>query len=285
VSSEHDLGAGAAVSRKMLLLSAGLGVLGALLLGLYLHRFEEQVSGGRRVALLTAIRPIERGALITDDMLGASEVPLAYVEKRAIKLADKGKILGVRAQNELDVHDTLLWSDLAISAETRDLSSLVQPGKRAVTVRASQAGSDTGGNGLLRPGDYVDVFVTFHEDSTSGAGPVAVVLLQRVLVLAVGSETQPQSFVDGKKTAYAPDRERELALSLKVEEAQLLSLARERGDIMVALRSPTDTKVIEAVPDMPIGVLTDKVRREQVQRHRPSHVGSDGPIKLKESTK
>jgi pilus assembly protein CpaB len=87
--------------------------------------------------------------------------------------------------------------------------------------------------------------------------------LQRVLVLAVGSETQPQAFVDGAaRTPGSAAREKQLTLSIKVEEAQLLSLARTRGALSVALRGPNDSKVIEGVPDMPISSLYDKVARE-----------------------
>lgn len=261
-------------SRRTLLLSAAFGVLGALLLMLYLRRFEEEVSGGGRIALVTVRRPIARGALITPDMLSTSAVPRAYVEQRAVRSSEREKIIGVRAGSALKPQDTLLWSDLSLSNEERDLSSLVQPGRRAVTVRASQAGSDPAGNGLVRPGDYVDVIVTLHiNDANTGA---AVVLLQRVLVLAVGSRTEPHRFGDAEPTAF--NVERELTLSLKLEEAQLLSLARERGTLSVALRAPNDNKVIENIADMPVSSLYDRVGREAVQRRSVAAVSGQSNL-------
>lgn len=284
MSETKELTGGGAISRRLLLISTAFGVLGAALLWLYLHRFEEQMSGGRRVQLLTVLQPIERGALITDAMLGVYEVPLAYVERRAVRAVDKSKVLGIRSAHSIDVQSTLMWSDLSLSAESRDLASLVQPGKRAVSVRASEAGSDPAGNGLVRPGHYVDVFATFRESPTGGSEPISVVLLQRVLVLAVGSETEPQGFGDAKGTAAASfGHERELTLSLKMEEAQLLSLARARGVISVALRSVDDNKIVEAVPDMPGSVLMDKTRRHSVQR-KSAIAPSDAPMRLTERT-
>jgi pilus assembly protein CpaB len=271
-------GAGAALSRRLLMVAVALGIAGALLLMLYLRRFEEEVSGGSRVQLLTILEPLERGALLTDEMLGVSEVPLAYVEQRAVKAADRAKVVGLRTGNALDVQDTLMWTDLAISSEDRDLSSLVQPGKRAITVRASEAGSDPAGNGLLRPGDYVDVIVALR-DPNGGEQSSAVVLLQRILVLAVGSKTQAQGFGDKSAESGSYGQERELTLSLKVEEAQLLSLARERGTLSVALRGPTDSKVIENLADMPTSSLYDKTARETVQRRRPS-AAAHGPVAI-----
>jgi pilus assembly protein CpaB len=270
-----DGAAQGALSRKLLLVSVALGLSGAGLLFLYLHRFEKEVSGGDRVQLLTVIQPLESGALVTDDALSVIEVPRAYVEQRAVRASDRSKVVGIRTDNALEPQDTLQWTDLAISSDDRDLSSLVQPGKRAITVRASEAGSDPAGNGLLRPGDYVDVIVTLRDEQEHSA-PAAVVLLQRVLVLAVGSKTQPQGFSDGS-SRDAWGQERELTLSLKVEEAQLLSLARERGTLSVALRGPSDSKVIEGIADMPVSSLYDKTARETVQRHRHE---PQGPIRL-----
>jgi pilus assembly protein CpaB len=275
-SGEHQ--ATGALSRRLLAVASALGLLGGGLLLLYLNRFEEEVSGGRRVQVLSVVQPIERGALITTEALAVSEVPIAYVEQRAVRAADKSKVVGIRAAQGLDAQDTLLWTDLAISSESRDLASLVQPGKRAVTVRASEAGSDPAGSGLLRPGDYVDVLVTLRDDSMDGkSSSSSIVLLQRVLVLAVGSKTEPQGFRENREQRSSYARERELTLSLKTEEVQLLSLARERGILSVALRDPTDTKIVEGIADMPLSVLYDKKSRESVQRRRTE---AQGPVRL-----
>lgn len=266
-----------ALSRRMLSIAAALGLASGGLLMLYLNRFEEEASGGRRVQVLSVVQPLARGELVVEEALAVSEVPIAYLEQRAVRAADKSKVVGIRTAHGLDAQDTLMWTDLAISAESRDLSSLVQPGKRAVTVHASEAGSDPAGNGLLRPGDYVDVLVTLRDEGLDGKRTAAVVLLQRVLVLAVGSETQPQGFADAREERAAYGRERELTLSLKMEEAQLLSLARERGTLSVALRDPMDSKIVEGIPDMPLSVLYDKTSRETLQRRRAE---AQAPVRL-----
>ncbi len=273
----EDSQAAGALSRNLLAIAAGLGLLGGGLLMLYLNRFEEEVSGGRRVQVLSIMQPLERGALITNESLAVIEVPVAYLEQRAVKAAERSKVVGIRTSHSLDARDTLLWTDLAISSENRDLSTLVQPGRRAVTVHASEAGSDPAGNGLLRPGDYVDVIVTLRDASLAGSNTSAVVLLQRVLVLAIGSETEAQGFGDARQEKQRYGHERELTLSLKVEEVQLLSLARERGTLSVALRDPGDTRVVEGIADMPLSALYDKSFREKVQKRRAE---PQGPIRL-----
>lgn len=280
-SVSSDFQAAGALSRRLLAVASAVGLLGGGLLVLYLNRFEQEVSGGARVQVLSVIAPIARGALISAEALGVTEVPVAYVEQRAVRAPDKAKIIGIRAAHDLDAQDTLLWTDLAISSESRDLSSLVQPGKRAVTVRASEAGSDPASSGLLRPGDYLDVLVTLRDESGEHKASSAVVLLQRVLVLAVGSKTEPQGFAEAREQrAGYQQRERELTLSLKTEEVQLLSLARERGTLSVALRDPSDTKIIEGIADMPVSVLYDKKSRESVQQRKSE---PQAPVRLTQS--
>jgi pilus assembly protein CpaB len=253
-----ELGRG---SRRALYLAVLVGLVSAALLMLYLRRFEQEVAGGSKVAVLGLRKPVARGELITDDALTTFEVPLAYVERRAVKQLDRQKVIGVRAASALTAQDSLLWSDLVLSNDNRDLAALIQPGKRAVTVRASEAGSDPAGNGLVHPGDYVDVVVTLMEEGDTLS---SVVLLQRVLVLAVGSETTALNQVDTNKKDERRGAQRELTLSLKMEEVQLLTLAREKGRLSVALRAPTDTRVIDDMPDLALTSLFDKEVRETI---------------------
>jgi pilus assembly protein CpaB len=248
-------------SRRALYVAMLVGLVSVALLMLYLRRFEQEVAGGNKVAVLGLRKPLARGELVTDDALTVFEVPLAYVERRSVKQVDRQKVVGVRAAGALTAQDLLLWSDLVLSNDNRDLATLIQPGKRAVTVKASEAGSDPAGNGLVHPGDYVDVVVTLKED---GDPPTltSVVLLQRVLVLAVGSETTALSQVEEKNERRGAQRE--LTLSLTMEEVQLLTLAREKGRLSVALRSPGDAKVIDNMPDLSLTSLYNKEARESV---------------------
>ena len=114
-------------------------LLGVVLLFLYTKRFEREASGGEKIRLLVAIKPIERGKPITEEMLSTHEVPMAYVEDRAIKEVDKSKILGIKVGTTIQAQQTLMWTDLTTAnEERRDLSSLIVPGSRAVTIRTKR---------------------------------------------------------------------------------------------------------------------------------------------------
>jgi pilus assembly protein CpaB len=261
------------MNRRALLAAVALASMGASLLFFYLRRYEQEASGGERVRLLATVKPLERGSIITEDALA---IPQAYVEDRAIKAIDKPKVVGLRVGGAVAAQQTLFWSDLAVANdERRDLSSLIQPGNRALAVRAA---SDDKSFALMHPGDYVDVIATLPADKADkGDNRTAVVLLQRVLVLAVGLDTEARSGSDGARTS---SRDLILTVSVGLQEAQLLALAIDKGKLSVALRNPGDPRVQEGAPDMSSAALSDTKTRSEVQKTRRA-----GPIKLEGPSK
>jgi pilus assembly protein CpaB len=251
-----------------------------LLLFAYLHRFEQEMSGGQRVEVLFAIKPIERGEVIREEMLATRSIPIAYLEHRAIKAAERARILGIPSAAAVAPQETLMWTDLAITTEDRSLSSLVQTGRRAMTVRAAGGMDDTRGNALIRPGDYVDVVLTSegHADSRDAASSV---LLQRVLVLAVGQQTRGGG-PDAKGNDYATQQDKLLTLSLSLEETQIVAMAVERGRLSVVVRNPDDTGVQNDIPDFKASALVDvKARVQATGRARGS---ANAPVRIEESS-
>jgi pilus assembly protein CpaB len=295
-------------NRRAALVSFILGLVSILLLMLYMRRYERDMSGGERVRLVVALKPIKRGTLITEDLLSTRDVPVAYVEDRAIKANEASKIIGIRAATQVAAQGLLMWTDLAVASEERDLSSLVQPGKRAMTVRASN-NDERKSNALIRPGDYVDVLVTVNEPEPDSGKPSSkandsklssesgksVVLLQRILVLAIGLDTEPQAVSASQKNKQQTSRDMVLTLSLNLQEGQLLQLASEKGHLSVAVRNPEDQRVVDGIPDMPTSALFDSAAREKIQNSRRSQPTPppapapaptpEGPIKLRSVSK
>jgi pilus assembly protein CpaB len=242
---------------RPLLFGVAVALLGVVLQFVYMRRFEEEASGGARIELLVAAQPIERGKPITAEMLGVRAVPQAYVDDRAIRAADRDKILNLRAASKVPVLQTLAWTDLiATTDDQRDLSSLVQPGNRAMPIKVTFDEALQ----LIRPGDFVDIL------SIDGEGGSSSVLLQRVLVLAAGLETTIQRSTDTRPAA----RSTLLTVSVSLQEAQLLGLAQTVGRLMVVVRNTGDPRITEAPPDISRDDLTDATARQAMQsRRRP----------------
>lgn len=262
------------MNRRALLIALTFAVLGVVLLVLYQQRFVAEASGGEKIKLIIAVKPIEHGKVITEEMLATREVPLAYVEDRAIKDVEKQKILGLRVGNTVEAQQTLMWTDLVTSNEDRrDLSSLVQPGSRAVSIQMNKEASSVA---LIRPGDYVDVFAVMNQSQSEQK--VAVVLLQRVLVLATGLDTSPDAVQLRIGQPGIGEYASLLTLSLPVTEAQLLALAQEKGKLAVVLRNPDDQRTAQSIPDLNSATLFDPVSRA---KSGMPHGGTTGPVEIR----
>jgi Flp pilus assembly protein CpaB len=109
------------------------------------------------------------------------------------------------------------------------------------------------------------------------------VLLQKILVLAVGLDTAPSAVAANAAESGDRTRERDLVLtlSLNLQEAQLVALATENGRLSVALRNPEDQHVTEGVPDLSSTSLLESRARTEIQDARRNVVPVvAGPVKI-----
>jgi pilus assembly protein CpaB len=223
---------------RPLIIAAVAAVVAATSFLAYTHQYERETSGGEGIAILAAVRRIERGTVISDSLLTSKVVPQAYVDDRQVRASERDKILGLKAAEPIGVSQALLWSDVVTTRdEKRDLSSLVQAGYRAVT--APFAAMPT--YAMIRPGDFVDVIAARADADDSAAGPDSYLLLQRVMVLAIGTSTD-NAGSDGR--GPASHAQPALTLSLNLSDAELLAAAAAaRAKLTVALRNPNDQRV------------------------------------------
>lgn len=260
-------------SRKSFVIALAFAVLGVALGFLYIRRYEQQLSGGERVAVLTVLKDVAPGETVRDSMLAVREVPIAYVDDRNVLAKDKEKVIGIDTVIPIRNQQTLQWTDLAVRADIRNLSTLVSPGKRAVTVSASRG--ESAGNKLIRPGDRVDVIATLP--AATDRGHRSLVLLQKVLVVAVGLRTDRLADADEKPGFRRDDSV--LTLSLDVEEAQLLALAQAQGQLSVAVRNPEDSLTYNDLPDMDTASIV-RVRDDLRARRPTAPARPSGPVRL-----
>jgi pilus assembly protein CpaB len=262
--------------------------IGLIFSALYQQRFKAASSGGEKIKVLMVLKLIEKDKVITEEMLGTRDVPQAYVEDRAIKDVERGKLLGLTTLHAVQANETLMWTDVDVTDQDAvDLSSLVAPGNRAVCVRTARKDAS---NVLIRPGDYVDIIGVLSQPegekkdvggmmrvmtSSGFEGPVAaVVLLQRVLVLASGLDITRDSVTASRPGAMTNSL---LTLSITIPEAQLISLATEKGRITVALRNVEDQRTADRIPDLSSNSLLNSKEREEIKGRRAGSLGAGAP--------
>ena len=243
--------------------------LSGTLMVLYVRKLEVETSGGSPVRVLMAVKPIEAGTLLTADMLTARSVPQAYVESRAIRETDRTRVLGLKVETTIKPQQGILWTDLAVTTDDRrNLSELIQPGMRAVGIRAS--GEDQS-FALIRPGNRVDVVANIPQPKDESQR-VAVLLAQNLLVLAVGLD------MGGEVVGPRSDNRREsvLTVSASVTQIQQLSLAAERGKLTVALKPTGKVDLAEGIVEMAYpSLLTPPAARPGFAAAKPT-----GPVSI-----
>lgn len=221
-------------SARALLVATAFGLLAIAAMAMYAKALRTEISGGEKVAVLMVTKAIKAAEPVQEDALAVLEIPTAYVDDRLIRASDKAKVLGLRAERELQPQEMLEWRDLALSGNTeRLLGQIVQPGSRALTLHVPAQYMSIE---LIRPGDYVDLIAVLEE---SRGAPQSVVLLQRVLVLAVGAETTPVR-ERGERTR----EDQLLTVSVTLQESQAIALATQKGPVIAVLRNASDSSVM-----------------------------------------
>jgi pilus assembly protein CpaB len=175
-------------------------------------------------ANLSLGRELRRDDLATLDWPAGAVPEGAYEDP--VALVERGLIVSV-VKNEV-----ILPAKLASKEAGSGLPPIIQPGKRALSVRVNEV---IGVAGYVLPGTHVDVIATANPTSRSEDITTKVVL-SNVEVLAAGTRLE-QDTPDGK-----PMQVTVVTLLVTPQESERLTLASTEGKIQLALRNPLDTE-------------------------------------------
>jgi Flp pilus assembly protein CpaB len=133
---------------------------------------------------------------------------------------------------------------VVMGAANLRVDQVIDPSSRAVALRLD---ADASMGGLLRPGHFVDVFVTIPRAMPDGGTDwVTEAVVQGVRVVAIDGDVAPGPARVGLQTV-AGDLLSTRLVTLEVEptEAKGLVHATQRGRVHLALRSPVNFDVAE----------------------------------------
>ncbi|VFR36578.1 Flp pilus assembly protein RcpC/CpaB [plant metagenome] len=183
-----------------------------------------------RVPVVVAKKALEAGAPIPADAIEVVQWPVAP----ATGFTDPGQVRGQFLRLDVAPGEPVLASSLL-----RGLQEQLHEGERAVTVPIDEV---TGAAGRVRPGDWVDVFMTFNQGGEVGQTQSRL-LQPRVRVLAYGERVlggaEPQAA--GRQAAQqANAAPRTALLAVPLVDVNDLILASRNGRLQLVLRPTGD---------------------------------------------
>ncbi len=222
-------------SRRITLIVA---IVLAVTTGLLTLRYLNSVNQSAQVAVVEskpvviANRDIPTRAKITPDMLTLTKRPANQIEPGAI--ADPHVAIGDVSLIAIPMNSTITDSKIGQPASV-GLDGRLKPGMRAVTIAVDAIKSV---NGLIQPGDRVDVLSSVAKGS--GDHPNTYAIIRGALVLALNNAIEPapdQSPAPPGQNGGVPAT---VTLGVTVQQASLLTVADLNTTLRLALRSPNE---------------------------------------------
>lgn len=216
----------------VLVVALALGIVAAILARNWLasHGRSTQANVG---TIVVAASPLAFGTQLTtantvEIPWNAAVLPQGSFATKASLLKDGRRMtLAMIAQNE-----PILHSKVTAPNQPATLSSMLSPGKRAVTVRVDDV---RGVAGFIQPGDLVDVVLIQTETGSRTNNSYSDVILQSAKVLAIDQIT-------GERTDK-PTVAKAVTLEVSIEEAEKILLATNIGRLSLVLREPAEAHI------------------------------------------
>lgn len=261
-----NLAIGSGSNRMLLLAALLLGLISAILIGLYLSSLDGGKSAGpvaTRTVVVAAV-PIAPLTQISSEMLIIKSIPSDLILGGSF--TNTGSAIGQTTQVAIVTGEQVLQSKLTSPGTALDsfgadtpLSLIIPDGMRAFTVSTSSVGA---AGGLIRPGDHVDLILTGplldapSEGTLTGAS--ACYVLQNVPLLALNSDvSRTTSSSDAAAIAAVsanPEASR-ATLAVSSEEAWQLAAAQRsvsgggvETQLWMSLRPFGDTTINAGLP-------------------------------------
>lgn len=214
--------------KKWLLLgvSIALGCCSAWSISNHLANKTRELEGRNRVEyvnVLVAARELKQGDLIRQEDLDEHAFQASGVAHDIVHSDDIDSVIGLRLRTDLHQGAWVVRSALAEPTAPR-LAERLSPSLRAITLSVDPVNALSG---LLKPGDHVDLFVSFDHEGRR----VTALLLGSVEIIATDHYTKDfRPLADNRERDYST-----ITVAVSPADSVLLVTARQTGTISAAL--------------------------------------------------
>ncbi len=181
------------------------------------------------VSLVVARENLEQGAEISLLNLETAEWPRDHQPPSSFTSMDG--LIGRRLNTKVFRGDPITEARLSSKDGQSSLQIRIPDGMLAMSLNIDP---EIGVSGFIESGNHVDVVATIKMPRGE---PVSKVVLQNLLVLAIGQQTKDEE--RSKEPATT------VTVAVKPEEAEKLAAARSEGQVMLALRNVRDEQTYE----------------------------------------
>lgn len=212
-----------------LIVSLLLGTMAGLLVYQQIRSYKQKIARAERelISVVVAIRPKDAFSIITSEDVKAVRMPRSSIPVEEVLSLDD--VVGKASMMDLSTGDPVLKNKLSLDPEKLGVAFQLANGRLAIALPIDEVRA-TGG--LLKPGDYVDIFHVYREKDVET--PTSRLLLSRVKVLAIGG-------VMARKEEKESTKEKQMVAQTAVvevspEEAAVAAWAQSLGNLWLALR-------------------------------------------------
>jgi pilus assembly protein CpaB len=215
----------------ILFVAIALGGIAAFLARSWLLSHSQASPSGATIVVASQAVPF--GMTLSDDNLteiswGSRSLPDGAFATKEVLLKDGRRA----ALTSLSKNEPILASRVSAPGRPASLSTTIEDGKRAVTVRVDDV---RGVAGFIMPNDHVDV-VLIRAERSAQQGSYSNLLLQNIKVIAVDQVASEQK--------EKPSVAKAVTLEVTPSQAQKVALATEIGTLSLILRQPNETDVV-----------------------------------------
>ncbi len=262
----------------MLIVAIVLSLLTAWLTLQYL-RFKEQSiedeltararqDKGATVAVVVPIRPLQPGAILSENVVAARKVPADFVYDDTITVDQFDTYKGQALLRAVEKGKPLRRAD--VQEVFADFSGTLKTGTRAMTINVDEINSVSH---MVEPGNVVDLLLVLQNGGGaegSADSQTVVPFLDRIKVLATGQKITH----DDPASQVSPEKRRisysNLTLEVTPTQAARLALATELGKIRAVLRNEKDKQEVDFDAVTAHNLLDDiSERARRATRARP----------------
>jgi len=238
------------MEKKGVLVPMVLAMLAAMLYLLVLTSKEKALTNSYETGqVLVANVDIPERTVLKEEMVTPTQMPRKFMEQDAFEVktpADIKMIANLVTRVRIPKGNQVTQSALISLSPEAGLSVKIPPGYRGTILPIEPELK-----ALIKPGDRVDVLVTFDAVMADGRKEkVTATILQNVLVVAVGTNLgqglnakEAKALSDKEDKTAAFSEKSMISLALNPNEAQYLALAGVQGQTTVVLRGLGDVEM------------------------------------------